>query len=432
MSRNAGRPAIAVVGVGYVGLTSAACLAHLGLDVTAIDIDENKIRQLNGGSSPIMELGLNQLLVAGLASGRLRFTSDYAATANTDIVLLCLPTPHSERENGPDLSAVRAAVMRLREQLPLDAIIVTKSTVPVGTQRALQELIERPDISVASNPEFLREGTAVSDFLEPDRIVIGADHQPVADRVAGIYRGITAPITFCDPLSAELIKYSANSFLATKLSYINELTRLCDRIGADIESVAEGIGSDPRIGTSFLAPGPGWGGSCFPKDTRALMHLARRTGQYLPVIESAYQSNLDQLDHIADRIQQLCPTRLDRARIAVWGATFKAGTDDTRQSPALQVIDRLIDRDATVVVYDPAAKTDDLPVVAAPDIYAACDEADLLVVLTEWPEFADADLTTVAQRLAGKTIYDTRQIVDPVKAADAGLYLVQLGRLPAA
>ncbi len=428
MNENGRRPSVAVIGAGYVGLTSAACLTHLGLQVTAIDIDAARIDRLNAGSSPIMERGLDDLIERGLVSGRLTFTTGYQPTASADIVLLCLPTPHGDEHSGPDIGAVRAAVQRMGRLLRPGAVVVTKSTVPVGTHRLVDELIGRKDVAVASNPEFLREGSAVNDFLQPDRIVIGADRVSVGDRVAAMYDGIDAPIIQCDPLSAELVKYAANTFLATRLSFVNELSRLCDHIGADVESVLGGIGADSRIGSSFLAPGPGWGGSCFPKDTRALMHLARRAGHFLPVVESAFPSNQDQLTHVADRIRQLCPTRLDRARIAVWGATFKAGTDDTRDSPALAVIEQLLTDGATVSAYDPAIGPGTTAGSAASDAYSACDDADLLVVLTDWPEFAEVDLAVVAERMAGKTIYDTRRIIDTSTAFEAGLDLVQLGR----
>lgn len=418
---------VAVIGTGYVGLTTAACLAHLGRHVTAIDIDAGKIAALNEGCIPILEAGLDALVADGRSAGRLVFSTEIEAAAAAGVVMVCLPTPYKPDE-GLDLSYIRAAANTLSGLLSPDTIVVTKSTVPVGTHRQLRRWLGRPDVHVAANPEFLREGTAVTDFLAPDRIVIGAATASVGQRVADLYHGTDAPIQITDPTSAELIKYAANAFLATKLSFVNELSRLCDRLGGDIGAVTTGLGSDHRIGPAFLRPGPGWGGSCFPKDTQGLTHLARKANQHLPVAQAAHASNQIHLDHIAGAIARLCPQPLEHARIAVWGATFKAGTDDTRDSPAIDITNRLLASGADVVVFDPAARASDVPANTVDDPYSACRDADLLVVLTEWDEFHDADLDKVAGVLATPLIYDTRQVIDPARAARAGIGLHRPGR----
>lgn len=418
---------VAIIGTGYVGLTTAACLAHLGRRVLAVDIDAAKIAALRNGRIPILETGLDGLVAEGLDSGRLDFTTDYRQIATTPIVMLCLPTPH-QPDGGLDLSYINAAATTIRPLLAPGATVVTKSTVPVGTHQQLTNWLDRPDLNIAANPEFLREGTAVHDFLSPDRIVIGAHTSQISQTVASLYEGIDAPIQTTDPTSAELIKYAANTFLATKLSFINEISRLCDHLGADIEAITTGLGSDHRIGPAFLRPGPGWGGSCFPKDTRGLTHLARNASQQLPVAEAAHASNQIHLDHVTTTITNLSPRPINETRIAVWGTTFKAGTNDTRDSPALDICERLTRRGATIAAYDPAASNDTALAQTVDDPYSACRNADLLVVLTEWPAFAEADLYKVAHLLAAPIVYDTRSIIDHNNANDAGLQLHQIGR----
>lgn len=420
-----------IVGTGYVGLTSAACLAQLGHTVTAIDIDKAKVEALRAGRVSIVETGLDRLVSDGLDNNRLNFTTDYETIGGADIVLLCLPTPHSSG-GGLDLSFIAEAVRRMRSRLSPGTVVVTKSTVPVGTHRLITEWLDRDDVSVASNPEFLREGTAVADFLGPDRVVIGAHDPRAAALVARLYAGIDAPRHTTDTTSAELIKYAANTFLAAKLSFINEMARLCDHIGADIDDVVACLGSDHRIGPDFLSPGPGWGGSCFPKDTRALAHLAATTGVELPVTAGVYDSNQRQLDYVTAEISRLCDRPLAGARIAVWGLAFKAGTNDTRDSPAVEVLHRLLALGASVHTYDPASEAGSGGATAADDPYSACRNADLLVVLTEWPEFADADLEKVADLLTHPAVYDTRSIIDQVAATKAGLTLHRIGRHQAA
>lgn len=418
---------VAIIGTGYVGLTTAACLAHLGRRVLAVDIDPAKVADLQAGHIPILEAGLDALVADGLRSGHLDFTTDYHRIATSPVVMLCLPTPHKP-DGGLDLSAIRTAAETLRLLLAPGTTVVTKSTVPVGTHRQLTDWLDRPDLHVAANPEFLREGTAVQDFLSPDRIVIGALTDQITRTVESLYEGIDAPLVRTDPTSAELIKYAANTFLATKLSFVNEMTRLCDQLGGDMDAIGTGLGSDHRIGPAFLQPGPGWGGSCFPKDTRGLTHLAGTVGLRLPVAEAAHASNQVHLDHVTTAITELSSRPVEETRIAVWGTTFKAGTDDTRDSPALAVVERLVARGATVAAYDPAASIDADLAQTVDDPYSACHDADLLVVLTEWPAFAEADLDKVADLLAAPIVYDARAIIDRVAAIRAGLELHQIGR----
>lgn len=413
---------VAVIGTGYVGLTTATCLAHLGRQVTAIDIDAAKVEALQAGRIPITEDGIEPLLERALDDQRLHFAFGDAgdrACRSADLVLLCLPTPHGGHL-GPDLAAVEAACRHLGPLLQPGAMVVTKSTVPVGTHARVARWLGRDDVAVASNPEFLREGTAIDDFLHPDRIVIGATAEPIGRRVATLYRGVDAPVLITDPTSAELVKYAANTFLATKLSFINEISRLSESLGADVDQVVAGLGSDHRIGPRFLTPGPGWGGSCFPKDTRGLAHIARSAGHYLPVIEAAYRSNVQHLDHLVGRIIAQLPERSDR-RVAIWGAAFKAGTDDVRESPALGLADRLVEQGIDVVIHDPVVSSDAIGHPMAPDELTACQGADLLVVATEWPHYATVDLDEVFDRLRSPVVYDTRSIIDPIVAAHAGL-----------
>lgn len=420
-------PSVGVIGTGYVGLTSAACLARLGRQVTAIDIDESKIERLRQGEIPILEEGLDALVVEGLENGRLRFDTSYNAIADCDVVLLCLPTPF--HPNGDlDLSYVEAATGTLREVLKPGAVVVTKSTVPVGSHVKVAAWLNRDDLSVASNPEFLREGTAVSDFLVPDRVVVGAETVEAAEIVARMYDGLDAPIQITDTTSAELIKYAANTFLATKLSFVNELSRLCEEVGGDIDAVVDGIGSDHRIGSAFLRPGPGWGGSCFPKDTKGFSFLARTHGLDLPVAEAANTSNQIHLQHLVDAITNLLDSPADKAKVAVWGATFKAGTDDVRDSPAIEIVNRLAALGTSITIYDPAAEPELVPATMVGDPYSACLDADALLVLTEWDEFAAADLDKVAHMMRGDAVFDARYVIDLTSAERHGLRVTQPGK----
>jgi len=406
---------IAVIGAGYVGLTTAACLAHLGHDVICADIDQAKIDLLNAGRIPIREEGLEEIVVNELDSGRLRFVLGAAnACADADFHYLCVPTP-SGPDGAADLTYLEAAAAEIGPVLRPGSIIVNKSTVPVGTTTIVDDIIRRNDIAVVSNPEFLREGTAVHDFLHPDRVVIGGADHDAAVRVSGLYSKLAAPIVICDAVSAELIKYASNAFLATKLTFVNEMANLCEKVGADIDDVMLGMGYDTRIGRSFLKPGPGWGGSCFPKDTAAMVRIAADAGAELDFIERVISLNDRHFDRIVDKVHHLAGDRLDGVTVAAWGITFKAGTDDRRSSPAIEVISRLVARGATVIAHDPTV-TEPVPelpgVTIAPDPYAAADGADIVVVLTEWAEYRWLDYAKVADAMNTPRLVDARNLLD--------------------
>ncbi|MED5541083.1 MAG: UDP-glucose/GDP-mannose dehydrogenase family protein, partial [Actinomycetota bacterium] len=315
---------ISVIGAGYVGLTTSACLAHLGHEVICVDIDQEKIRQLKQGKIPIHETGLPELVQTGISNRCLQFVVGAEdAVASSEFVFLCLPTPQEE-DGRADVDALLSVVNQIREVVSPGTIIVNKSTVPVGTNTTLATAIRRDDVSVVSNPEFLREGAAVTDFLQPDRIVIGANDSKVGDRVAQIYESIDAPIIHVDPASAETIKYATNSFLATKVSFVNALAAVCEAVGADIDAVTAGLGSDTRIGPRFLQPGPGWGGSCFPKDMHALVRIATDAGYEFDLLRAVISANEQQFERIATKAERLLEGDLAGRNIALLGLTFKA------------------------------------------------------------------------------------------------------------
>ncbi|HSL59660.1 MAG TPA: UDP-glucose/GDP-mannose dehydrogenase family protein, partial [Acidimicrobiales bacterium] len=313
---------IAIIGTGYVGLTTGACFASLGHTVICADIDEAKVARLRKGEIPILEDGLDRLVLEGVNSGRLSFVVGAAtAAAQCDFSYLCVPTPQGD-DGSADLSYIEAAAREIGPVLPNEAVVVNKSTVPVGSTRVVERALERPDVSVVSNPEFLREGSAVADFMKPDRVIIGADNQSAAIRVASLYVGIPAPIMVTDPASAETIKYAANAFLATKLSFVNAVAAICEGVGADVNDVMLGIGYDRRIGQDFLQPGPGWGGSCFPKDTRALNHIAEGAGYDFRLLKGVLEVNDEQFERVADKIERMVGGSVAGRTVAVWGLTF--------------------------------------------------------------------------------------------------------------
>ncbi len=418
---------VAVIGTGYVGLTTGACLAHLGHRVCCVDVDERKVELLRSGEIPIVEQGLAELVTEGVRESRLEFTTDTAAAvATSEFVFLCVPTPQGD-DGSADLSYVQTAVGQIAPHLQSEAIVINKSTVPVGSSHVVGATIERGDVFVVSNPEFLREGSAVSDFLHPDRVVIGCDDQAAAVRVAALYLGLAAPLVVTDSASAETIKYVANSFLATKLSFVNAVAAICEAVGADIDDVMLGIGYDKRIGHEFLRPGPGWGGSCFPKDTRALIRIAQDGGYDFELLRRVVAVNEEQFDRIAGKIVAAAGGMVTDKTVAVWGLTFKAGTDDMRESPSLAVIERLQRRGANVVAFDPVATAPDGVTVAA-DPYAACEGAAVLAVLTEWDEFRWLDFDKVASALASPAIVDTRNILDRRSLERRGFAVTGIGR----
>ncbi|MGK2928024.1 MAG: UDP-glucose dehydrogenase family protein [Acidimicrobiales bacterium] len=419
---------IAVIGTGYVGLTTGACFSALGHDVVCADVDEEKVAALRRGEIPILEAGLDKIVHEGIESGQLTFVIGAAnAAADCEFAYLCVPTPQSE-DGSADLSYIQSAAAEIAPVLPLEAVVVNKSTVPVGSTRIVEQALGRGDIAVVSNPEFLREGSAVHDFMNPDRIVIGADDQSAAIKVASLYLGIAAPLVVTDPASAETIKYAANSFLATKISFINAVAAICEAVGADINDVVLGIGYDKRIGHEFLNPGPGFGGSCFPKDTRAMVKIAEEAGYDFDLLKGVIEVNDEQFDRTADKAVQLAGGSIDGKRVAAWGLTFKARTDDMRESPALEVLGRLARQGAKIRAYDPAVsrQLDDIEVVADP--YDACDGADVLLVLTEWDEFKWLDLDEVKARMAAPAVVDARNLLDRAALRRRGFDYRGVGR----
>jgi UDPglucose 6-dehydrogenase len=425
---------VAVIGVGYVGLTTAACLAHLGNRVIAVDIDEAKVEKMRRGESPILEEGLPALIEEGLASGRLSFTTDVAeAAVHADFVFLCVPTPQGA-DGAADLRFVEQASSQIAPHLKAGAVVVTKSTVPVGSAGAVIEALGRPDTAVVSNPEFLREGNAVHDWLNPDRVVIGSEDRAAAEKLSALYEPLGSPVIITDPASSETIKYACNAFLAAKVSFVNAIANLCAAVGADAVDVIRGMSYDRRIGADHLAPGPGWGGSCFPKDTQALIRIAEDHGYDFALLKEVVESNERQFESVAEQVQVAAGGGLSGVTVAVWGLTFKAGTDDLRDSPALSVLKRLTERGASIRAYDPTLpdpgnpQLKDLGLILSDDAYGACTDADVLVVLTEWPEFREFDLTKVEAVMSRPAIVDTRNMLEPAQARAAGFKYVGMGR----
>jgi UDPglucose 6-dehydrogenase len=406
---------IAVIGAGYVGLTTAACFAHLGHDVVCADIDADRIERLGRGEVPIVEAGLDRIVEEGIRAQKLRFVVGAEnASRHAEFHYLCVPTPQGD-DGAADLTYLEVAAAQIGPVVPAGSVVVNKSTVPVGTTKVVEQVIRRHDVKVVSNPEFLREGTAVADFLGPDRVVIGSDDQEAAIRVAALYARVPAPIMVTDPVSAETIKYASNAFLATKLSFVNAIASLCEAVGADVNDVVLGMGYDKRIGKEFLRPGPGWGGSCFPKDTIALARIAEDAGYDFSFLRQVLAVNDEQFDRTAAKVVDAVGGDVAGRRVAAWGLTFKAGTDDLRQSPAIEVLQRLQAAGAVIRAYDPAVhrpvpELADVEVVADP--YAAVEGAEVLVLLTEWDEFRWLDFDKVADLMATKSIVDGRNLLD--------------------
>ncbi|KUH93777.1 UDP-glucose/GDP-mannose dehydrogenase family protein [Mycobacterium sp. IS-3022] len=418
-----------VIGAGYVGLTTAVCLAERGHDTVCVDVDASRVDQLRNGVPLLDEPGMAELLRQGLAAGKLEFTVEYRDLADCDVVFVCVPTP-SGSDGSADLSAVDNAVDHLVTVLRPGSVVVLKSTVPVGTTRRIAERVQQAGIRAVSNPEFLRESHAVYDFRNPDRIVIGAEDADAADLVSRVYGNHAQTFTM-SPESAELAKYASNAFLAVKISYANSLAQLCARLGADIGDVTRCMGADVRIGPHFLQPGPGWGGSCLPKDTAAILHTADQADVRLPEIESARLTNAGQSARVASTVSRAIGTPLGRSRITALGLTFKAGTADLRDSPALTICADLGRAGAQVTGYDPRLPAMDhtrlraSSIVAVDDPYLATKDADAIVVLTEWPEFRELDWALIAEQAPGAVVVDTRNLLDP--SALAGLRLTYLG-----
>ena len=406
---------IAVIGTGYVGLTTGACFAHLGHDVICADIDAEKIARLQEGQIPIVEEGLDRIVIEALAAGKIRFVVGATnASRHCEFHYLCVPTPQGS-DGSADLSYLEAAAAEIGPVLPPESVVVNKSTVPVGSTEVVGQHLGRSDVQVVSNPEFLREGTAVQDFLHPDRVVIGATDQEAAIRVAALYSRVRAPIMVTDPVSAETIKYASNAFLATKLSFVNAIATLCEHVGADVNDVTLGMGYDTRIGPEFLKPGPGWGGSCFPKDVAALARIAEEFGYDFTLLREVLNVNQAQFQRTAQKVLDALGGEVEDKKVAAWGLTFKAGTDDLRDSPAIEVLRRVSEAGAKITAYDPAVPENipqlpDVQVVSDPLV--AAKDADVLVVLTEWPEFRFVDFDQLADQMRGRVVVDGRNLLD--------------------
>jgi UDPglucose 6-dehydrogenase len=427
---------VAVIGTGYVGLVTGTCLAQLGHNVICVDEDSAKIEELVRGRIPIFEAGLEPLVISNVRAGRLCFSSDAPASVkSSEIVFITVGTPRGDNGEA-DMSAVERVACMLASAIEGYKVIVNKSTMPVGSTKLVQRLIEenlaaRHEFAVVSNPEFLREGTAVEDFLNPDRVVIGADDQRAVGIMTELYRPVNAPLIVTDPASAEMIKYASNGFLATKVSFINAIANICEAVGADVREVALGMGYDHRIGFEFLRAGPGFGGSCFPKDCRALIEIARGAGYDFGLLEGVLEVNQEQMELMVEKARKHLGTIAGK-RVGVLGIAFKAGTDDLRESPALYVIQRLLEEGAQLTAYDPCCGPEKKalpdPAVVATDPYEVAQEAELLVILTEWDEFKWLDFRRLKETMAAPVILDTRNCLDPQVLRRLGFTYEGIGR----
>jgi len=430
-----------MVGAGYVGLVSAACFAEFGWSVTCIDKDRNRIESLQRGKVPIYEPGLDDLLQRNLAAGRLAFSHEMGpAVAGADLVFLAVGTPMRRGDGHADLSYVHAAVEEIAPNLSGYTVVATKSTVPVGTSRNIEAILRRmrpdADLSVCSNPEFLREGSAIEDFIHPDRVLVGCDDDARARAVMErLYKPLAlrnAPVMFVSRESAELAKYAANAFLALKISYINEIADLCEEVGANVQEVASAIGKDGRIGEKFLHPGPGYGGSCFPKDVAALIRTAREARAPLSLVEQVQRVNDERKIAMAGRIVRAAGGSVENRTVAVLGVTFKPNTDDLREAPSLIIVPMLQERGATVRAYDPQGRKHGealLPgVVWCDSALAAAQSADVVAVLTEWNEFRALDLAALKSVMRGDVLVDLRNVYQIADAEAAGLRYEAVGR----
>lgn len=430
---------IAVIGTGYVGLVTGACFAEFGVHVTCVDVDTTKVDRLNQGIIPIYEPGLDTIVEKNVEAGRLHFTTDIkAAVQNSVVVFLAVGTP--PREDGtPDMSFYQQAAKDVAEAMNGYKVLVTKSTVPVGTGKWLREFVNEnmaspTEFGVASNPEFLREGAAITDFMRPDRVVIGSNEERAIEVMKELYRPlylIETPIIITSLEAAELIKYAANAFLATKITFINEIANLCDAIGCDVHDVARGMGMDNRIGRKFLHPGPGYGGSCFPKDTRALTTVADQFGVETLIVDAVIEANERQRDAMIPKIEKMAGD-LKGKQIGVLGLSFKPETDDMRESPATDIVKELVKRGAAIKAYDPVAMDEAKHVL--PDIEYAVDEydaikgADMMVIITEWNQFRALDMEKVKQLLKAPKIVDLRNVYEPDDMRELGFEYVGVGR----
>ncbi len=431
---------VAMIGTGYVGLVSGVCFSDFGHDVVCVDKIAEKVAMLRRGEVPIYEPGLDALMAHNVAAGRLSFTTDLEeAVKGADAVFIAVGTPTRRGDGHADLTYVRAAAEEIAKALKGHAVVVVKSTVPVGTNREVLEILRsaRPDLAldVASNPEFLREGAAIEDFMRPDRVVVGIENDRTREVMRALYRPLSlreVPMVFTSLESAELIKYAANAFLAAKITFVNEIADLCEKVGGDVLDVAKGMGLDGRIGQRFLHAGPGYGGSCFPKDTLALTRTGQQFNSPIRIIETVVEVNEARKRHMVDKILDALDDRVAGRRIAVFGVTFKPDTDDMRAAPALTVVPALIGAGATVIVSDPHGRKEGehlLPGVEwVEDPYAAAKDADAAVVLTEWNMFRGLDLKRLRADMRGDALIDLRNIYNPAEAAAAGFVYTSIGR----
>lgn len=431
---------IAIIGTGYVGLVSGACLADFGHEVNCIDIDEKKIEKLKNGEIPIYELGLDELVEKNIKAGRLKFSTDYSSVGNSRAIFIAVGTPTSRRGDGyADLTYVYEAARMIAKNLKNYAVIVDKSTVPVGTARQVARIIKetnpQADFDVASNPEFLREGAAISDFMRPDRVVVGVDSEKAEKVMREVYEPlylIETPFVFTDPESAEITKYASNAFLATKISFINEVANLCEEIGADVQDVAKGMGLDGRIGKKFLHAGPGYGGSCFPKDTKAYMRTCQEHNAPSRIVEAVVEVNSAQKARMVKKIREALGDEISGKIIAVLGLAFKPETDDMRESPAITILSTLVEKGAQIQAHDPQAMKEaerelvNIKYCAGP--YEACEKADAIIIMTEWNEYRALDLEKIKNLLSQPIFIDLRNVYEPQQMKEAGFKYYSVGR----
>jgi UDPglucose 6-dehydrogenase len=418
---------IAIIGTGYVGLASAVGFAHLGHDVVGIDIDKAKIAKLSSGQSPIFEKDIEVFLKKSLKKKKIAFTSDYSKVAGSQFVFLCLPTPQLD-DGAADVSFILESTKMLSRHLKKSSTVVIKSTVPVNTWKLVKENINREDVSVVSNPEFLREGTALQDFFKPDRIVVGCTDEVKATEVARLYKAKKAKVVFTNNTSAEIIKYASNSFLAIKLSFVNEIAAYAESTDANALEVLNAMGLDKRIGKDFLKPGPGWGGMCFPKDVSALKESAREKNVPIPLLDAALESNLKAHARIVDKCKKALGGSLKDKKISVWGLSFKANTDDTRFSPAISVIELLLAEGAQIKAFDPIVKgVENLSIEVSDDVKKNVTGADAIVLLTEWQEFKEIDPKKISDLMNQKIIIDSRNLLHKNKWEKAGFVFIGNG-----
>lgn len=421
---------VAVIGAGYVGLVQAAGLASLGHTIRLGERSAARLEMLDAGEVPFFEPGLERLLASGMANGSLSFHSDnLEAIRGAEIVFIALPTPQGP-DGAADTSIIESVIAEIGPHLEPGAIVAMKSTVPVGSAARFQEVLDESgaDATVLSNPEFLREGSAVADFMRPDRVVIGTHDNDAARRMIDLYTKLDAPVLVTDLVSSEMVKYGANAYLAARITFANAMANLCEAVDADVKDVLQGMGYDRRIGFHFFNPGPGYGGSCLPKDTSALVAIAEDAGYDFALLKGVIEVNEDQRRHVVEKISVMLDGRLEGATVAMWGLAFKAETDDIRESPAIAIAHRLVDRGAIVRAYDPQVNADVPGIDQVADALTAVKDADVLVIATEWNEFTTADLGSIRDALRGDAVVDARNILDADAVRGLGLRYAGIGR----